>query len=227
MAVVRAGDEGYMRLLVLDPAHRGRGLGHDLLRAAEQDLRGVKVITVGADAPYFLFPGVPVAETALCCLLERHHYSREETNYNVDIDLAGLPLDPGGAIAPDPDERAEVELWMGQHWPHWQAEVLRAFDQRSLLVARDDDGPHRLLRLRREPRRHPRAHRVTSRPHRQRGRGHRCSWARCTDCAPPATAPSRCCGWARSCPMHGWAERSDICSSSTAATGCRRSGPDP
>ena len=91
VAVVRDRDDGYIRLLVLDPAHRGRGLGHVLLQAAEDDLEGVSVITVGADPPYFLFPGVPVGETALCCLLERHHYWREETNYNIDIDLAELP----------------------------------------------------------------------------------------------------------------------------------------
>ena len=40
VAVVREGDDGYIRLLLLDPAHRGQGLGHDLLRAAEDDLDG-------------------------------------------------------------------------------------------------------------------------------------------------------------------------------------------
>jgi GNAT superfamily N-acetyltransferase len=137
VAVVRDGDAGYIRLLVLDPAHRGRGLGHELLGAAHGDLDGTSVITVGADAPYFLFPGVPVEETALCCLLERHHYAREETNYNMDIDLADLPADPGSAVEPGADERAEVDRWMARHWPQWRAEVLRAFDQKSLLLCRD------------------------------------------------------------------------------------------
>jgi hypothetical protein len=95
---------------------------------------------VGADSPYFLFPGVPVIETALCCLLERHHYSREETNYNIDIDLADLPTDPGIGLVPQPTERAELDAWMARHWPNWQAEVMRAFDQGSLLLGRDDDG---------------------------------------------------------------------------------------
>ncbi|HXQ60949.1 MAG TPA: hypothetical protein VN796_01375 [Acidimicrobiales bacterium] len=138
VAVVRDHDDGYIRLLLLDPAHRGRGHGHDLLRAAEVDLGDVRVVTVGADAPYFLFPGVPVQETSLCCLLERHHYGREETNYNIDIDLTGLPPDPATAVAPRPDDRAELESWMARHWPNWQAEVMRAFDQKSLLLGRDD-----------------------------------------------------------------------------------------
>jgi GNAT superfamily N-acetyltransferase len=139
VAVVRDGREGYIRLLLLDPAHRGRGLGHELLRAAEEALDGAQVITVGADAPYFLFPGVPVEETGLCCLLERHHYSREETNYNIDIGLTHLPPDPGLAVEPRAEERPELERWMAHHWPNWQAEVLRAFDQKSLLLRRDTD----------------------------------------------------------------------------------------
>jgi hypothetical protein len=73
----------------------------------------------------------------LCCLLERHHYSREETNYNIDVDLGALPPDPGLALVPEPGERAEVDAWMARHWPNWQAEVMRAFDQGSLLLARD------------------------------------------------------------------------------------------
>jgi GNAT superfamily N-acetyltransferase len=141
VAVVRDNDgvDGYIRLLLLAPGHRGHGLGHELLQAAEHDLDGVRTITVGADAPYFLFPGVPVEETGLCCLLERHHYAREETNYNVDIRLAGLPPDPGLAIEPRGEERPEVEQWMSRHWPNWQAEVMRAFDQGSLLLRRDKD----------------------------------------------------------------------------------------
>ncbi len=139
VAVVPGDHDGYIRLLVLDPAHRGQGLGHELLRAAEEDLGTTPVITVGADAPYFLFPGVPVEETGLCCLLERHHYSREETNYNIDVDLSALPPDPGLAVEPGPGDRPELERWMARHWPHWRAEVLRAFDQGSLVLGRHGD----------------------------------------------------------------------------------------
>jgi GNAT superfamily N-acetyltransferase len=140
VGVVAVGDNdegGFIRFLLLDPAHRGQGLGHELLMAAESDLAGSSVITVGADAPYFLFPGVPVEETALCCLLERHHYSREETNYNIDIRLSDLPPDPGSAVAPAPAERPELDSWMAQHWPNWRDEVMRAFDQGTLLLGRD------------------------------------------------------------------------------------------
>ncbi len=137
VAVVPAGDDSSIRLLALDPAYRGRGLGHELLKAAEDDLAGAPVVTVGADAPYFLFPGVPVRETSLCCLLERHHYAREETNYNVDIRLDDLPPDRAGGRAGS-RRASEFEAWMSRHWPNWQAEALRAFDLGTLLVARHD-----------------------------------------------------------------------------------------
>ena len=140
VATVPGDTAGFIRLLLLDQTLRGHGLGHDLLRAAEDDLDGAAVITVGADAPYFLLPGVPVEETALCCLLERHHYGREETNYNIDIDVTDLPPDPGLALVPTATERPELEKWMDMHWPNWSAEVMRAFDQGTLLLGRDAEG---------------------------------------------------------------------------------------
>src|SRR5207302_6044491 len=57
VATVEGEGGGYLRLLVVDPSARGRGHGHALLEAAEADLAGTRSVTVGADAPYFLFPG--------------------------------------------------------------------------------------------------------------------------------------------------------------------------
>lgn len=140
VATVRHGDDGFVRLLALDPDRRGQGLGHGLLEAAEADLAAATAITVGTDAPYFLYPGVPVTETACCALLERHHYAREETNYNMDVDLDALPPDPGTAGPPGPDGRDELDAWLSDQWPHWRAEGLRAFDQQTLMVQRDRAG---------------------------------------------------------------------------------------
>ena len=84
------GDAGaYMRLLVVDPDSRGRGHGHALVRAAQADARaaGHRTLTIGSDAPFFLWPGVPSDATALLCLLERHRYARVDTNFDMRIDL--------------------------------------------------------------------------------------------------------------------------------------------
>ena len=108
VATVRDEDRGYVRLLVVDPAHRGRGHGHVLLRAAEAELSGVASVTIGADAPYFLFPGVESGETAMLCLLERHHYDRIGANCNMTVDLASIPEDDGGHELATQSERDEI-----------------------------------------------------------------------------------------------------------------------
>jgi GNAT superfamily N-acetyltransferase len=102
-------------------------------------------VTVGADAPYYLFPGVETTETAMLCLLERCRYQRHEANFNVPVDLtkladlADLPPGAGPTIA-TADERDEVAAWMAEHWRNWAPEVLRALDKGTLLISRDDDG---------------------------------------------------------------------------------------
>src|SRR5581483_3895534 len=84
VATVDADGGRYVRLLVVDPAQRGHGHGHALLAAAEADTRaaGSRTLTIGADAPYFLWAGVPSDALALLCLLERHHYARVEANFD-------------------------------------------------------------------------------------------------------------------------------------------------
>jgi len=140
VAAVPGEPDGYIRLLVVDPAHRGNGHGHTLLTAALADLAECRTITVGADAPYYLFPGVETSEIAMLCLLEKHRFQREEANFNMEIDLSQIPADPGGTALATASERGEVDDWMAVHWPLWKAEVLRALDKGTLLLARDDAG---------------------------------------------------------------------------------------
>jgi GNAT superfamily N-acetyltransferase len=131
---------GFVRLLVVDPAHRSRGLGHELLLAAEAELAPCGAVQIGADPPYYLWPGAPATEAPLLCLLERHKYARGEANFHMAIDLGRIPDDPGGHEVAAPGQRDEVESWMDAHWPNWAPEVLRALDKGTLLVARDGDG---------------------------------------------------------------------------------------
>jgi GNAT superfamily N-acetyltransferase len=140
VAAVPGEPDGFVRLLIVDPDHRGKGHGHTLLAAAQADLAASRVITVGADAPYFLFPGVETSEIAMLCLLEKHRYTREEANFNMQVDLMQIPPDPGGPTLATAADRDELADWMSVHWAHWRAEVLRALDQGTLLLARDDSG---------------------------------------------------------------------------------------
>jgi len=140
VAAVECDDGAHIRLLVVDPAARGAGMGHALLGAAEDWARaqGLPRIVTGADPPYFLWPGVPRTETALLCLLERRHYARGESNFNMRIHLDAVPPDPGGHRMAARNDRTAVDAWAGMHWPNWRLEILRALDKGNLVLAHDD-----------------------------------------------------------------------------------------
>jgi GNAT superfamily N-acetyltransferase len=140
VATVGGSDRGFVRLLVVDPAHRGKGYGHELLAAAERDLTPLGRVQIGADPPYYLWPGAPSSEIELLCLLERRKYTRGEANFHMEIDLAELPEDLGGYEIADDDLRDELAAFTDDNYPNWTAEVLRALANQSLLIARDDRG---------------------------------------------------------------------------------------
>lgn len=131
---------GYLRLLVVDPASRRQGLGDALLAAAEDDLAESSSITVGGDAPDYLFPGVEIDQIEMLCLLERRRYNRGEANVNMSVDLTRLPPEPPGPHVARPDERDELAAWTAEHWAFWSTEVLRCADRERLMVSRDDEG---------------------------------------------------------------------------------------
>lgn len=143
VATVDGPDGAHVRLLVVDPSVRRRGHGHDLLRAAEADAisAGHRSLTIGADAPFFLWPGAPSTATGLLCLLERLRYARIDVHFDMAVDLRAIPDDPGGSFLASTDDRAAIDAWMAAHWPKWRVEVLRALDKGNLVLARDDtDG---------------------------------------------------------------------------------------
>jgi GNAT superfamily N-acetyltransferase len=142
-AAVSCEDGAHVRLLAVDPAARGQGLGHALVSAVEDWARaqGHSRVITGADPPYFLWPGIPSAETGLLCLFERRHYYRAETNFNMRVDLGALPPDPAGGYAlATAAERDELDGWMATHWSNWRPEVLRALDKGNLAISRDAEG---------------------------------------------------------------------------------------
>jgi mycothiol synthase len=142
VAAACAGDQGYVRLLGVHPARRRHGHGSALLRDAEEDLaaRGATSVQVGADPPFYLYPGVESTRTAMLCLLERHRYERTGANFNMDVDLDDLPDDPGGHQVATADMRGEIAAWMRTHWANWEDEVLRALRRSTLLVSHDEQG---------------------------------------------------------------------------------------
>ncbi len=137
-----AAGQGFIRLVVVAPEHRGHGVGRELVAAGEADLRaaGLRSVTTGADAPFYLWPGIEASETALLCLFERVKYARVEANLNMDVDLTTLPPDPGGWSAATGADRDELQAWAAQHWVSWELELLRALGRDTLVISRDADG---------------------------------------------------------------------------------------
>jgi GNAT superfamily N-acetyltransferase len=137
-------DEGtaYVRLLVVAPGARGNGVGGALLRAAEHDARagGSPSLTIGADAPYFLFAGVPAELTETVAFFEGHHYTRVEANFDMTIDLTALPPDPGGHELASASDHEALDRFMAEHWPNWHAETMRALQKGNLVITRDAAG---------------------------------------------------------------------------------------
>jgi GNAT superfamily N-acetyltransferase len=142
VATGESGGAGFVKLLVVDPAQRGQGRGRALLVAAEADLAHTSSITVGTDAPYYLFPGVETNATALLCLLERRRYQRHDATFNMSVDLQRLPAVPEGDAArvAHPGDRDDLVAWLKSHWPNWYDEGLRAFEKNTLVIAEDDEG---------------------------------------------------------------------------------------
>jgi predicted N-acetyltransferase YhbS len=142
VAVVECEDGAHIRLLAVDPSARGAGMGHRLLQGAEDWAVGAghRSLATGADPPYFLWPGVPCREIPLICLLERRHYSRVDTNFDMDVDLRAIPDDPGGHAVAGLEDAVELDEWMAGHWPNWRLEVLRALRKGNLVIAREDGG---------------------------------------------------------------------------------------
>jgi predicted N-acetyltransferase YhbS len=140
VALVECDDGAHYRMLAVDAAARRNGIGHSLVEAAETWARdaGHNQLITGADPPYFLWPGVPSTETALMCLLERHHYYRAESNYNMAVDLTQIPRDPGGHEVAGAGDFEEVDQWTATHWSNWRPEVLRALRKGNLVLARGE-----------------------------------------------------------------------------------------
>lgn len=144
VAITRAGDDGnvgFIRLLVVDPSVRRRGIGSHLLRLVEEELCDVDEISVGADAPHYLFPGVDTRDFDLMCLLEKHRYRRKEANLNLRLTLATLQDIPsdGVALAAERDRDA-VLTFAETHWPRFRDELPRALRNGTLVIAEDELG---------------------------------------------------------------------------------------
>lgn len=127
----------YLRLLAVDPEHRGRGIGARLLRDAIA--AGARI--AGAEPGNYFTPGVP---ESLAPFLERHGYRETAFTHNMEVSLAELDATE---VHPDvrrarAEDRERLLAFVEQHFgAAWRFECEPAFAH-SLprLFLFDNDG---------------------------------------------------------------------------------------
>lgn len=140
LALASRNGVGHLRLLVVDPAHRRRGIATSLIADALDRWRsiGCARAQVGADAPRYLWPGVDAADAATLAVLERAGFTRGEALLDLEVDLDVLP-DPPPVHLVDPSAEA-VAAWCARHWPHWADEFAVAHALGGLTATADEHG---------------------------------------------------------------------------------------
>jgi GNAT superfamily N-acetyltransferase len=136
---------GHVQVLVVDPDHRRRGVGRELLRAAESEARsrGAVRMHLGAAAPFYLFTGVDSRWTEAMCLAEDAGYDR----LGAELDLVcptrfGPPAASGDVEVRAVREDRDVADLLGfaeRCYPDWRAELARAGAAGTAVIAIDAD----------------------------------------------------------------------------------------
>jgi hypothetical protein len=140
VAAVLRGSIGYLRLLVVAPEQRRTGIGRALLQAAEAWLveRGATEIRVGAEAPFYLWPGVPVDATEVLALLETSGYDDAGAVLNMSCPASLAAAPPAGvdmrSVSSSADA-AEVVALVDREWPWWRDETDRAIARGGCIGA--------------------------------------------------------------------------------------------
>jgi len=150
-AVVRpaeTGPVGHIRLVVVHPDARRRGVGSALVAAAEQWLAGHGAVQAcwAGEAPVYLWPGVDATDVATQCLAEACGYRPTTSAINM-----GLPSDfrapaPASVVVRrvvGDAEVAAVRAMVATHWPQWLVEFDLGIEVAGIHAAfgSDDDQP--------------------------------------------------------------------------------------
>jgi GNAT superfamily N-acetyltransferase len=134
------GVDAWVKLLVVDPPARRRGLGRSLLAAAERWAwdQGAIRLHLGGSPPFYLWPGIDGRADAMLGLAEAAGYVPTGTALNMELPTATRPPLPEGIEIRRALEDADVVrvcALVDREWPTWRPEVDRAVDHGCCHVA--------------------------------------------------------------------------------------------
>ena len=149
---------GYVRLVVVHPDWRRRGIATTLLNTLESRLTdaGATRRAVGAELPIWLLAGVDVRYSAALCCFRSRGYERSRDVFNLEVDLtrrefdsepieAGLATHGIRVARMAPADSAELGAYLDANWSlTWRIEGLAALaaDPPTGFVARRHMADH-------------------------------------------------------------------------------------
>lgn len=125
---------GWIQVLLIDSAHRGKGLGTKLLKRAEEQLKGngVEEMQLGGD-PFHYFSGIPDQYKNAQKLAKKHGYTKRVDTYDLINHLDkkyDLPVDNSVVFTIlKKEEEVDLILFLERCFPgRWVYETMKYFE---------------------------------------------------------------------------------------------------
>jgi mycothiol synthase len=148
VAAASAGERGQVTAILVDPAHRRRGVGSALLAEVRRTLagRGVTTLSAASGAGAYLWPGVPDTRPEAWAFLRARGFVETGTSCDLLGDVLGFRtpewvrarVDPAVRLElADPGDAAEIVELQRRSFPYWVAGYERQVAlPGTILVAR-------------------------------------------------------------------------------------------
>ena len=133
-----------VKIVAVHPGRRREGVGRALLAELEAWAwqQGALAVTLGAAAPFYLWPGVDVRALAMSCLAEEAGYRDLGLALNMSVPATFRAPTPEGCtverVLEDVDV-VRVDELVARHWPEWTPETSVGLAQGSCFAAFDAD----------------------------------------------------------------------------------------